>query len=317
MTWLLIAILSYLFFAVAALIDKYLIAGPIPNPRVMAFYVGLLSLSAILLIPFAGFYLPDFSQIALALSAGFVFSLALILFFQALRQFESSRIVPAIGGLGPLFTFFLIIMISGFQDVLSPFEFMAFGFLIFGSVLITLENDKSITQKSLSLASFASFLFALSFVLTKYVFESQPFWNGFIWKSFGIFLVSPLLFFIFPDVKKEALRAMFSLGANKNKLGLGSKLSFPTLLFLGGQTTGALAAILQNYAIFLAPLALVPVIYALAGVQYIFLLALAFFLSMSYPHILKEEFSKKIIIQKVFAILLILTGLAILTPFIN
>jgi hypothetical protein len=42
------------------------------------------------------------------------------------------------------------------------------------------------------------------------------------------------------------------------------------------------------------------------------LLIFAVFLSFKFPHILKEEFSGKILFQKIFAILLIGVGLALL-----
>jgi len=75
---------------------------------------------------------------------------------------------------------------------------------------------------------------------------------------------------------------------------------------------GAGANILQNWAIALAPLAFVAVISALQGVQYVFLLIFAVLLSLKSPQILKEEISRKILFQKVIAILLIAGGLTLL-----
>jgi len=76
---------------------------------------------------------------------------------------------------------------------------------------------------------------------------------------------------------------------------------------------GAGASILQNWAIFLAPLVYVAIINALQGINYAFLLVFIIFLSLKFPQILKEEISKKILLQKIIAILLISAGLFLLT----
>jgi len=73
-----------------------------------------------------------------------------------------------------------------------------------------------------------------------------------------------------------------------------------------------LGAVLQNWAVALAPLIYLAFINALQGVQYVFLLIFTAFLSLKLPQILKEEISRKIISQKIIAILLIGGGLAIL-----
>ena len=55
MTWLLITLTSYLIFAVVFLIDKYLLVSSIRNPKVYAFYIGVLGIGGLLLIPFIDF----------------------------------------------------------------------------------------------------------------------------------------------------------------------------------------------------------------------------------------------------------------------
>ena len=73
MTWLTITAVSYLILAVVFLIDKYLLTGPIPNPKVYAFYSGTLGILILLFAPFVGFFVPSFSQIMLSFAAGFLF----------------------------------------------------------------------------------------------------------------------------------------------------------------------------------------------------------------------------------------------------
>ena len=300
MNWLLITISSYLILAIVSLVDKYLLTSSIPNPKVYTFYVGTLGILVLLIAPFIGFYIPEISQIILSLLTGAIYIYALFWFFKSLRLFETSRVVPAIGGMTPLFSFGLIYILSSGKEILSFPEIIAFILLIFGSILITLERKKLITFKSLRFSVLTAFLFSLGLVLVKYVYLAQPFWNAFIWMRIGGFLLA-LGFFIFaPEIKKEIFQ----------KREYSPKKT--TVIFLSNQAAGAGANILQNWAIFLAPLIYVPIINALAGTQYLFLFIFAIFLSLKFPKIIKEEVSKAIILQKIIAILLIGAGLVLL-----
>ncbi|MFC1789708.1 hypothetical protein ACFLYY_01890 [Patescibacteria group bacterium] len=300
MSWLLVTILAYFVLAIVVLVDKYLLTSSIQNPKVYAFYVGFLFGLAVILIPFIGFFVPSNSQIILSLLAGATFVMALYWLYKGLNLFEASRIIPAIGGLVPLFTFGLIYIISGGQEKLSLFGFLAFILLVSGSFLINFEKEKPITSKSLKLSLITAFLFSLSFVLIKYVYLAQPFWNGFIWRSIGGFLTAACFFIIFPEIKKEIFK-------KREKSSLKT-----SIIFLSNQAMGSVGTILQNWAIALAPLAFVAIINALQGIQYAFLLIITVFLSLKFPQILKEEISKNVIFQKIFSILIIGAGLILL-----
>ncbi len=69
---------------------------------------------------------------------------------------------------------------------------------------------------------------------------------------------------------------------------------------------------LQYYAVFLAKAGQVPLINALEGTRYVFLLFFVSILGYWKPQILKEEVSKDVILQKIVAIILIGGGLAFL-----
>jgi drug/metabolite transporter (DMT)-like permease len=298
MFWLIIAILAYLLFAVSSLGDEYLLNGP-PNPKTYAFYVGILGIVFIFLIPFVGFSVPALPQAALAVLAGAFLILANFSYYTALDQFEISRVSPAIGGFLPIFTFSIICFLPGAGQSLGFLKILAFILLILGGVLITLERGKSLSSKSLKIAALSAFLFAIAFVLAKYVYIGQSFWSGFIWMRIGGFLVA--LFFLFSrPVRDEILR---------KRPGFQKKSG---ILFLGNQLFGGSAFLMQNWAVALAPLSMLPFINALEGVKYVFIVGLTFLFSAKLPVILKERISREIIFQKIAAILLIVAGLAIL-----
>lgn len=300
MSWLLIAILAYLIFALVFLVDKYLLVGPIQNPKIYTFYAGIFRPLVLLLIPFIDFHIPNVPQIVLSFLAGGSFILALFWFYKGLQLFETSRIVPAIGGILPIFSFLLVHIFSQGKEILTPKEFFVFALLVLGSFLITYEKAKKISLGSLKISTIAAFFFALSFVFSKYVYLAQPFLSGFIWIALGGALTS--LFFLFAKEVRE--------GFFKRVIPMQRKTA---IIFFSNQILGAGANILQNFAIALAPLVYVSVINALGGTQYAFLLLFTVFLSLKFPKVLKEEISREIIFQKIIAILLIGGGLALLT----
>lgn len=297
MLWLIIVILAYFLLAISTLGDEYLLNGP-PNPKNYSFYVGILGVLVLLLIPFVGFSTPSLFYLILSLLAGSFLILASFCYYTALEHFEVSRVAPAIGGFLPLFTFGFVFFISGEKTILTLGEIIAFILLVLGSIFIAFEKQKSISLKSLKITALAAFLFAITFILTKYVYINQPFWTGFMWMRIGGFLTA--ICFIFSKAVRDEIF--------KRKPTFQKKTG---AVFLGNQVVGASAFLLQNWAIALVPLSFLPFINALESIKYIFILIFTILLSIKFPQILKEEISKRVLFQKIFAILLIIGGLVL------
>ncbi|MGC9048974.1 MAG: EamA family transporter [Patescibacteria group bacterium] len=296
MNWFFIVIVAHLLNAAVFVIDKYLLCSRITKPLVYAFYLGILSLLVLILIPFGGLVLPNTIQLIINLASGSIYILALISFYYALKAEEPSRVVPVVGGFVPIFTIFLSCFLLG--ERLKGNVLWAVIFLIVGGILLAIRKF-SISQKLLKnfvLWLSASFLFALSYVLIKFVFIHQPFVSGFIWARIGGFLTA-LVLLVIPEVRKSIFSVTKSIKANTS------------FLFLGNQAMGAAGFILLNYAIALTS---VSVVNALQGIQYIFILILAIILGRYYSQALIEKATLLIILQKIIAIILISLGVIIL-----
>lgn len=298
MLWLIVTIFAYLFLAISFFGDKYILGESIPNPKVYSFFVGILSIFVIVFIPF-GFFTPPLFQIFLAFLAGLLFLLALYLYYYLAKEFEISTIIPIIGGMVPIITFLFLYILSKGAITLSFRDIISFLLIVFGGILITTEKSKNIFGKQFIFSLGAAFYFALYFSLAKFVYDYLTFINGFIWIRFGVFLTA-LFFLIFKEVRSQI--------SIKPKLGRLKASG----IFIGNQIIGSLGAILQNWAISLAPLSYAAFVNALQGVQYIFLLMLTSFFSLKLPHILKENISRGVIFRKIIAILLIGGGLVLL-----
>lgn len=294
MNWLIIVLAGHLLNAIAFLMDKFLLAKKIPSPFVYAFFIGILGILALVLLPF-GFSVPSTTEIIRALLAGLTFVLALIFFFAGLKENEASRVVPLTGGLVPLFTFILAYFLVGERLAFS--EIAAFAFLVAGGVLITLDNKGRGSAKGYVYAVIAAFVFAVSFVITKQVFLEQNFVSGFVWSRIGGFLAALLILFI-----PAARHGIFNQPRQKNQ-------GKTAVLFFSGQAAGALGFVLVNYAISLASVTLVN---AMQGAQYAFLLLMVGLLSKKFPNILSEKLRGWVLFQKIAAIALISAGIVLI-----
>lgn len=309
MTWLFVSIISYLIFAFVFLIDKYLLSGPIPNPKIYAFYLGVLAMLVLLLIPFVGFYIPEPRQIFLSLAAGAFFVYAIFWFLKTLSLFEAFQTTAIIGGLTPLFTLVINYIFSSEKGILSFREGVAFLTLVLGTIIISFEiKDKedanrsfrAFNLKSFGFSAITALLFSIYYVLLKYVFLEQSFWNGTMWMRFGGLLVA-VSFLFFHDVRQGI---KFKKIAPKGKI---------FIVFIANQAAGAGANILISWAVALAPVIYISFINALQGIQYVFLLILTFLISKKYPNILKNEAPGRDILRKIIGALLIVFGIFLIS----
>ncbi len=304
MTWLIVALLAYLILAIVFLADKYLLTNGIPNPKLFAFYSGLSGFLLLPLIFFIDFEVFSWYYIGVSFLSGISFFLALFLFYRTLKIFEVSRVVPAVGALTPIFSLILALVFSAGQEVIKGYEALALLFLVIGSFLINYKPDKKIPIKSLLFSSLASFFFSLYFISSKYVYTEHSFLSSLIWINLGGSLMATIFFIAFREIRKEIF---------VKKETINKKTVF---VFFGSKILSAGGGLLQNFAVFLAPsMTAVAMINGLQGMQYGFLLVIAVFLSLKYPNIIKEEISRKIIVQKVISILLIVLGLFIISSF--
>ena len=290
-----IATFAYLLFALNGIADKFLLTRAVKHPIAYAFYIGITGPLTLVLAPF-GLKLLHPADFLVAIAGGSCFVLALYFLYTATQETTISRLLPIEGGFVPGFTLILAYIILG--ERLGSMKLVAFGFLVIGAVLIAFKKDANGWHpQALRNALFAAFLFALSFTLTKYIYDQSNFVSGLIWTRLGFFLAS--LCFLIPRRNRN-----YIFNAPKETTA-GNK-----FLYYGTRVTGGLGGLLQNYAIFLGS---VTIVNALQGTQYAFLLLLTILLSKYYPKILKERISGPILAQKISAMILISIGLILLT----
>lgn len=308
--WVILSISAYLLLATNGVADKFLLSKSVKHPLAYAFYVGITGPLTLALSIFGvigqwlhlNFLQTEFAfqwlslgQTLIALIGGISFPIALYFSYKAIQQTSVSRILPIQGGLVPIFTLFLAYVILG--ERLVETQFFAFFFLVVGAVLISFKKKHGQWHAlAFGNAAIASFLFALTLTLQKYVFGHVNFASGLIWTRMGFFLASASFL-----VSKQSRRYIFN---TPKEVSTGNK-----FVYLAARVSGGISGFLQNYAIKIGSVTLVN---ALQGTQYVFLLALTTLLSVKFPKILKEHLSGQSFAQKFISIILVSIGLALL-----
>ena len=296
--WIPIAAVSYFLSGLAAILDKFLISKRIPSAASYSFYVGILGIGVLVFAPW-GFAFLSLELTFLALSAGVAFLIALYFFYGALKIDDASRIVPLVGGTSPFF----ILLLSGifFQQYLLRHELLALIFFVAGGALLYLpkiaEEDGGFKFKSLFYGILSAFFFALTFFLSKWVFNHSEFLTGFIWMRLGSFLAASMMLIV-PKLRHD----IWSTSRTTSKGSI--------YFFLANKVVGAGSFVLLNYALFLGPASIID---AMKGLEQVFVFAIAVCLTKFYPDILEESYTKIDIESKLVAIASFIIGFAILT----
>jgi drug/metabolite transporter (DMT)-like permease len=299
--WLIVIILAYLFFGLASLGDKLVLTGK-PKPNSYTFYVGVFGMFLVLLImPFIKLGFPNTTGLVWIILDAIVRIVGIYTMYVALEKFDVSKVVATIGATQPIFIFILTWIFWGPQTM-PVMDILAFIILLVGSIIISIERNLEITGDYLKITIFSSVMFSLDYIFAKLVFLNQPFLQGIVWVGIFIFLFV-LVFLLSQKSRKEIFTKKTILNRKTQ------------VFFLCAQAFGGAANFLQSFAIFLAPVAFLAIVNSLRGIQYVFLFVMTLFISIFFPKILKEELSKKIVLQKIISIILIAIGLAILVVY--
>lgn len=290
-------LLAYVFNACAVIIDKILVSDRIPHPSVYTFFISLLGIFGIFFAPF-GMYLISFENFLFCILSGICSIFALWSFFMALMRHETSRVVPVVGALQPFLIFILARIF--FYERLTFYQIIAIIFLVLGGFLITYErhlvSEKNNGKSWIFYSVLSGVSFSLMYFLNKFLYNELGFVNAFVWTRIVIFFLA-VLFLLNPSFIKS-IRSSFQ----KPKSG-------SALLFLIGQICGALFFVFINYALSKGS---VTIVNSLQGVQYLFVFLGILLISSRYPVLMRERIDSGTIIQKGFALIIIILGVGLL-----
>lgn len=292
MNWLYFVILATFTWSVTNVMDKFLIDKRVDHPLVLTIFVRTTStIPLLLLIPFVGFSLPQTDFIGWILLASVFAAGGNIIFYKAIHIEEVSRTIPLFQFI-PIFVLFISFISLG--EILGFFEYIGFVVIIIGGLVISSKHLSRLlkVEKVFWIVVFGSLLYAVSYVIMKYVLSNVEYWNAFI------LLWATQTVLIFSLMGSRRVRKQAKLYIKK----IDRKDKF---IILVNSFTSIWAFIFSYFAISLGPVTLVE---AAGNIQLVFIFLWAVLFTRFLPHVLKEEFDRKITIQKISGILLIIIG---------
>lgn len=302
MTWFILSCAAPVLWGVTNYIDKLVLSRLSAHAGVgtMMIFSSLISIISIpLLLIFAPDIDPHMSLHTLFLCVvGILYALGLWAYFFAIARDEASIVVPFFQ-LMPLLTALLAFIFLG--ETLSTIQIIACIAVCVGALFLSLDLSVGRFRKHVVWYMFiCSLCFALSNILFKALSLEQHFWNSWFWEQVGLGLFGCFLMCI-PKYRRDFMHTMRRGSARF--LGINGLNEVLTLI----------GNVFQRIASMLAPLALVAVISN--AVQPVVVLVYGVLLTMFFPHILKENVTRKHVAQKMIAILIMAIGTYYLNPF--
>ena len=283
MLWLYIALAAYFINAVVFIIDKYLLSSPIPRPFAYAFWVAILSLAVVFLLPFGVVWVSPLYFI-IAFISGAAFFGGLFFLYKSVKLTDVSVAATNAGVLAAVSTYLLSFFIL--KDRLVFSNEVAFILLVIGIFFLG-KIKKNIFKYSLMTGLF----FGLSFVLLKWTFNEVNFINGIFWTRIG-FAGAGILSLIFHGARKE-------IAASLQNVAKSSK-----FWFIAGKIAAGAGFLLLYYSIKLGDVSLVS---ALLGIQFLFIFVLAIILRNKVPGV-TENIRGRVLMNKLLGIGFIVGG---------
>lgn len=299
MFWFSIAFLGYFCFALAAILDKFILTKSVPKPVVYTFYSTIFMFGALLLWPFGVELLDSFFDWGMALVSGLAFGFGLWAFYNAQKKGEATHISPFNGA----FTTISVFLLSWFflSELLTSIQVAGVIVLIFASFLLSFE--RSLTHNGFHVgfvwAILSGILFATSHVTAKYLYEVYPFLTGFMWTRATTGFVG-LLLLAYPSVRR-----VFKKNKKKKNKTIAKRHSLAIVIVT--KIFGILGVIFVQFA---AAIGSVTLVFALSGMQWIMMFAMVYLFTKLTPKFFKEYFTKKEIAVQLIALVLVALGSA-------
>ncbi len=301
MNWVLIAISSYFLTACAVILDKFMLSSKkVSHPAVYAFYSGILSLLTLLIFAPFGFHRVSFSLALANFLGGALFLFGILFIFYAIKKSEASRVMPVVGALIPIISFFVGLIFLG--ENLQKLNILGIIFLIGGGFLISFNFSKKSDIRLFSEfghSILAGIFLALAYSIFKKLYTGDNFINVFIWTRMGVFLGALSLLLVSGFRRK----IWESVGNFRKKEEENSKTG---LLFIFNKLLGGAGSFLFNYAVSLGS---VTIASALVATEYVFVFIIGFIFSVWFSRIFQEKRDWRTILQKLVAISIIGIGL--------
>ncbi|MBS3055121.1 MAG: DMT family transporter [Candidatus Aenigmarchaeota archaeon] len=292
MDWFWFAILSPAIFAFVNILDKFLISKSIKFPIAYAMLIGIIQMNFNVFL--LSFFKINFLYPAsfIAITSGGLWLFAIIIYIKSLKIEETTKVMSLIF-VGPILTAILAFIFL--NESFTSFKYIGIGLLVLSAFLISHKkiNGQLRFSTALKIIPFAIVIFSTITILEKFALNTLDFISFYFWSSVGAGSVGFLLLAI--DKLRLDFGTQFFLIKNKGLLGLAVFIEVLTLI----AGLSSFFAISKTYVSYVA---------ALASTQPFFVFIFSLILSLFIPGLIKEDFTRKIILIKLSSVILIIIG---------
>ncbi len=297
--WFLIALIAPILWSVINHIDKYVLSK-YKDGRGVGALLTFSSISSIIVLPFLailyGSKIFSISSLdsAILILIGFLTASGFYFYLRAMDTEEASIVIPLFqidAILAYVLSFAILKESLNINQILSSILILT-GILLL-SLEIDIDNKFKLKKKVLLLVGTSSFLFSISGVLFKKMTILSDFWTSIFWQYVGLTLFGILILTFCKKFRQDFVE-MFS----KPKLGVLSLNILSEVLYI----IGALA---NNFALLLAPVALV---FVVNSYQPFFVFIAGVLLTIFLPNVVSEKITRKHFFHKLVSIVIIIIG---------
>lgn len=296
MTWIFLALLGPLLWAGSNIFDKYaldkvskgnydfLFFGTIGN-----FFVALLTLSV-----FGVEYFGPF--IFMPIIAGLFLQYSYLFYSYALQKEDASYVIPL------YITYSVVVLLFSplFGEGITQLQLISFGIVFLGALVLSLEklSFEIFKYRKGALLMLPAILFISFYALfINHSLKTISFVDTFIYDLIG-FSLGGLSLLLVPKWRKEIIEGIKTATMRKYTL------------FLVNDTLDMSGHLVYKYALLLGPSA--SLVAVLGGIQPFYVLILGGLFTLFLPHIVKENITKREVLQKVIGATIIILGIALL-----
>lgn len=294
MNWLFFALLAPAVYAVVVFVDKYILEKEVTDYSGMPIYSAVIAaVFGILIWIITGFPSLSLRDSILIILTGILTVFGLATYFKALSTDEASKIT-ILFQMTPVLTLIMAYFLIG--DKISLQQFFGFTLILVSTIGISVSQNlkKFHLSNIFFLILLTDFMWALAYVLFKFVIETNSFIKVISYEGLGMGVGGFILYHFFPSIrrafdktnKKVRRRVLYFIAINEG-------------IFL-------VSRLLTYLAISKGPVALVGVV---GGTQVIFAIVYGFALTKIAPKIFQENITKKGLYKKIAMAALVLVGL--------
>lgn len=293
MPWYFFAALTPVLYSVSNFMDKFLVDKRIKEPLVITSTFSITSgILGLIFLAFIGFPWPGLFQILLIIGSGLLLTFYLLPYYQAMRLDDASRVVPLFQFI-PVFT--LIMSTVFLKETLAGKQIIGLILVVVAGVLISAEKIEAgifKPRKSLWLMLLSGFMYGTIGIIFRFVARDIGFWTILGYQYLGTGL-GGLVLLTLPKVRNAIKVEWVQI---KSSLGIIT-------------TNNLIGTVAQMSEVYAVTLVAVPLVNIISGIQPVLVLIFGFVLSVWFPHIIKEDIRKVVVVHKILSIAIILVGL--------